>query len=93
MNRNLNRSPQNPRVPHRQPVRKFILCIDRFDALGGRVWAVRRNRRWATARRVDVRVPVTTVFKGRFARQPKAYLTGYCRRLTFDRASDTLTVA
>jgi hypothetical protein len=61
--------------------RKFILCVDRFDAAGRRIWGVRVNRRWICARYVRVDVPMTTVFRGPQARQPKAYLTGYCRRI------------
>lgn len=56
---------------------KVIVCIDRFDAKGGRVWAVRTGRTWITAKTVHVWIDMETVFKGRNARQPKAYLEGY----------------
>lgn len=56
--------------------RKVVLCVDRFDAKDGKVWAVRSGRRWLTAKRVYTFVQMTTVFKGITARQPKAYLEG-----------------
>lgn len=73
--------------------RKFIICIDRFDTLGGRVWAVCVDGSWKMAKRVNVQVPMTTVFKGLNARQPIAYLTGYCRRIQLDPESDTITLS
>jgi hypothetical protein len=55
---------------------KFLVCIDRLDKRDDWVWAVRWGNTWALARRVTIRVPVRTVFKGRRARQPRAYLAG-----------------
>jgi hypothetical protein len=63
--------------------KRFLVCIDRFDAPDGRVWAVadyvRRRLRWRTTRAVELRVPCTTRFRGRHATQPKAYLSGVGR--------------
>ncbi len=56
---------------------KVILCVDRFDAEGGRVWAVRSGSRWFTAKTVHVFVDMETVFRGQDSRQPKAYLEGF----------------
>ncbi len=56
--------------------RKVILCVDRFDARDGAIWAVRSGRTWLNARIVNVEIQMETVFKGPHARQPKAYLTG-----------------
>lgn len=72
--------------------KKFILCIDRFAALGARVWAVLLNGSWTMHKRVDADVPMTTVFKGVNARQPKAYLTGWCRGARLDPKTDVLTL-
>lgn len=71
--------------------KKFILCIDRFDTLGKRVWAVCVNGGWTMHKKVDVRVPTTTVFKGLKARQPIAYLTGYCKSIQLTKL-DTLVI-
>lgn len=57
--------------------RKVILCIDRFDAEGGRVWAVRCGNKWLTAHTVHVWIDMETVFRGIESRQPKAYLEGF----------------
>lgn len=54
----------------------FLLCIDRLDKADGRVWAVKIGAKWFTAHTVHVWVDVETVFKGKNARQPKAYLEG-----------------
>lgn len=72
--------------------RRFILCIDRFDAIGNRVWAVGTGDAWTVAKRVDVRVPVVTVFKGPKAKQPKAYLTGLCKIIQLVKTTDTLVI-
>lgn len=71
--------------------RKFILCIDHFDALRSRIWALHVDGGWTCAKAADVRVPTKTVFKGRRAKQPKAYLTGLCRKVSLT-ARDTLVV-
>ncbi len=55
---------------------KVVLCVDRFDAKDGAIWAVRTGRRWLTAKTVHIGIDMETVFKGPRARQPKAYLTG-----------------
>ncbi len=82
-----------PVIVMRYPRRKkFILCIDRFDALGARVWAVSLDQGWTMHKRVDVEVPMTTVFNGVDAKQPKAYLTGFCRGARLDVTTDTLTL-
>ena len=56
--------------------KKVIVCIDRFDAKDGRIWAVRTRGKWFTARRVQIGIAMETVFRGRDAMQPKAYLQG-----------------
>lgn len=59
-----------------KPCRVWI-CLDRLDAKDGMVWAVRAGRRWLTAHTVHIWIDVETVFKGRNAKQPKAYLAGF----------------
>lgn len=54
-----------------------ILCIDRFDAKDGAVWSVKTGRHWLNAKTVHVWIDMETVFRGRDARQPKAYLKGF----------------
>ena len=56
--------------------RVFWLHIDSFDAPKGAIWAVQTRGEYLTARAVDVRVRVDTVFRGRGARQPRAFLRG-----------------
>ena len=70
--------------------RRVILCIDRFDAPGGKVWAVRTGKRWITARTVNVEIDMETVFKGQHARQPKAYLSGF--GVVHDNGRGTVTI-
>lgn len=55
----------------------FWLHVDRFDAPGGRVWAVQVGDRYLTAREVVVSVPLTTVYRAT-AKHPnvRAYLRG-----------------
>ena len=50
-----------------------ILCFEAHHA-DGRVWAVRHRGRWMRATRVSVQAPNVTVYRGRKAPQPKAYL-------------------
>lgn len=59
-------------LPH-----KVWLCIDRFDAPNGHIWAVRDGRRWLTARTVHIDIAMETIYRGMEAQQPKAYLTGF----------------
>jgi hypothetical protein len=56
--------------------RVFWLHVHHFDAARGRVWAVQTGGKYLTAAQIDVRVPLATVFRGRRARQPRAYLRG-----------------
>lgn len=56
--------------------KKVIVCVDRLDAKDGMIWAVRTRGKWFTARQVRIMVPLETVFRGRDAMQPKAYLEG-----------------
>lgn len=51
-----------------------ILCFE-AHAADGRVWSVRHQNRWQTCHAVRVLAPVETVYRGRAARQPKAYLS------------------
>ena len=58
---------------------RFILCFERTNARDGYVWSVKIGRRWIHARKVDVQVPVSTVWRGSKAEQPRAYLYGIGR--------------
>jgi hypothetical protein len=53
-----------------------LLCFERTNAKDGAVWSVKVNGRWLRAREVFCAVPVVTVWKGRTAKQPRAYLEG-----------------
>ncbi len=55
--------------------RKFILCFDNHAA-HGKVWAVRQGRKWRITRRVLCDVPTETVYRGVFAKQPRAFQSG-----------------
>lgn len=50
-----------------------ILCFDehRDDGL---VWSIRHGNKWHNYREVVSNVPLHTVYKGKDAKQPKAYL-------------------
>lgn len=67
------------------------ICVDRLDAPNGRVWAVRAGNQWYTGRRVRSSVPLATVFRGRHAQQPKAYLVGEASSVTLRR--QTISIA
>jgi hypothetical protein len=54
----------------------FRLHIDHLDNAGGEVWALSFARRYLTVRRVQVVGVLETVFRGRRATQPRAFLTG-----------------
>jgi hypothetical protein len=55
----------------------FWLCVNRLDEERGRVWALVQGGRWLVGRRIDVAgVALETVFRGRTARQPRAFLRG-----------------
>lgn len=58
------------------PRARFILHVDEFDATKGRIWMVKTRGLRINAHTVELHVLVTTVFKGKDARQPKAYLEG-----------------
>lgn len=70
---------------------KLCFCMHRVD---GRVWYVQIGRgKWKMARAVVLRVPtVATVYRGRDARQPKAYLRGTCSRAVWTDGRRTLVV-
>lgn len=55
--------------------RPFVLCFEAHRA-DGKVWAVRQGRVWRLTKLVSVHVPLSTVYVGPAARQPKAYLCG-----------------
>lgn len=55
--------------------RPFVLCFEAHRA-DGKVWAIRQGRVWRLTKVVEVRVPLSTVYRGPVARQPKAYLAG-----------------
>lgn len=56
--------------------RVFWLHVHYLKEPNGRVWAVETGGHYFTARAVDVRVQLGTVFRGARARQPRAYLRG-----------------
>ena len=70
--------------------RIVVVCIERFDAPDGKVWAVRDGRQWLTAKRVVIDTAMATVFNGVKARQPKAYLKGYG---VVRQSGDTVTIS
>ena len=67
----------------------IVVCVDRFDAPQGRIWAVRDGHQWLTAKCVRILIEMQTVFKGIDARQPKAYLAGVG---VAHLAGDTITI-
>jgi hypothetical protein len=73
--------------------RKIILCVDRLDAKDGMVWAVRTGGKWFSARTVHVLTDMETVFRGRDAMQPKAYLEGFGVVRTDGRGTITIAAA
>lgn len=48
------------------------VCFDNH-ADDGLVWAVREGNQWHRAAHIDIRVPLTSVYRGPKARQPRAY--------------------
>ena len=70
---------------------KIWLCVDRFDAPDGKVWAVRDGRRWCSARTVKIDIVMETIFRGKEAMQPKAYLMGV--GVVHDDGHGVLTIA
>lgn len=64
-------------------MKRFMVCVNRFDEPDGRIWAVadyvNRRLRWRTTRAIDLRARTETRFRGRAAAQPKAYLSGVGR--------------
>lgn len=59
----------------RSQASSVLLCFEdhRPDGL---VWAVMTQNTWHYAKAVEIAVPMTTVYHGKFAEQPKAYLLG-----------------
>ncbi len=62
----------------RRASRPFLLCFDNH-ATDGKVWAVRTKGVWRRFKTVRTNVPMATVYRGREARQPRAFLTGFGR--------------
>jgi hypothetical protein len=50
-----------------------ILCFEAHRP-DGRVWAIRHRGKWTRAARVIVNAPTYTEYRGKDARQPKAFL-------------------
>lgn len=50
-----------------------IVCFE-AHAKDGRVWAIRHRGRWLRTAYVSVEAPTETVYRGKDARQPKAFL-------------------
>jgi uncharacterized membrane protein len=46
-----------------------------------RVWSIRAGNRWYRCKTVNIQIPMQTVYRGRQASQPKAYLRGRGRLL------------
>lgn len=65
------------------------LCFD-AHAPDGRVWAVRVGRTWHRVAHVDCAARLTTVYKGRHARQPRAYLHGHATTVQIDAHGATI---
>jgi hypothetical protein len=59
----------------KRTARTLTVCFDK-DRPNGEVWAVRDGYYWHVASAVSIQVPMTTVYRGRKGRQPRAYLTG-----------------
>lgn len=53
----------------------FLLCFESHKP-DGLVWSVQQSRKWHAAESVRVLVPTVTEYRGKDARQPKAYLKG-----------------
>lgn len=51
------------------------VCFDNHAA-DGQVWAVREGNRWHRAAHIDIRLPLTSVYRGPDAPQPRAYFRG-----------------
>lgn len=63
-------------VKSKSKPRVCVLCYE-ATCQTGLVWAVKWGRTpWRTAKYVQVDMPMTTVFRGPKAKQPKAYLRG-----------------
>lgn len=54
---------------------KFVLCFENH-ATDGLVWALKVGRTWTRHREIVCFAPLKTVYKGREARQPRAYMVG-----------------
>lgn len=59
----------------------FILCFDNHKA-DGKVWCVKWKGAWRCAGMIQCFVPLSSVYKGPMARQPKAYLQGLATSVT-----------
>jgi len=53
----------------------FVLCFENH-AKDGKVWALKTRGRWSRWATVRVSVPIDSTYRGKEARQPKAYFTG-----------------
>lgn len=51
------------------------ICFEAHQS-DGQVWAVREGNQWHRAREIRSTIPLTTVYRGPDAPQPKAYLRG-----------------
>lgn len=49
-----------------------ILCFE-AHARDGRVWALRHRGKWTRAKQLICTAPIYSVYKGKDARQPKAF--------------------
>lgn len=56
--------------------KRFILHVDTFDEPRGWIWMIRTGRRRINAKHVTVNVKTRTTFKGKDARQPRAFIEG-----------------
>ena len=51
------------------------ICFD-AHATDGNVWAIREGNQWHRAQHINSQVTLTTIYRGRSAPQPRAYLRG-----------------
>ena len=51
------------------------VCFDNH-ADDGQVWAVREGNVWHRAAQIDIQIPLSSVYKGANAPQPRAYFRG-----------------
>jgi len=61
--------------PRIKPPMKIWVCLDRIDAQGGNVWAVREGNRWHTTKKILITIPLSEGPSR--TTQPKAFFVGH----------------